>query len=50
MVQMPAGATVVLQVLVSPNGPLAVMEVKLSGADPLLVTVTICAGLVVFTG
>jgi hypothetical protein len=50
MVQMPAGATGALQVLVSPNGPLAVMEAKVSEADPLLVTVTICAGLVVFTG
>lgn len=31
------------------NGPVTAIEVKLSGAEPLLVTATVCAALVVFT-
>jgi hypothetical protein len=49
MVQMPAAATGEPQVLVWAKGPTAVIEVMLNAAEPVLVTVTVCAALVVFT-
>ena len=49
MVQMPPAATATVQVLDCANGPVTAIEVKLSGAEPLLVTATVCAALVVFT-
>jgi len=49
MVQFAAAATDVPQVLVSVYCVLAAMLVRLSAAVPVLVSVTVCAALVVFT-
>lgn len=45
----PDAATGAVQVLVSANGLLAAIELKTRGAEPVLVTVTVCAALVVLT-
>ena len=49
IVQIPLGATGDPQVLVAVKPALATMLVKVRGALPLLVTVTICGALVEFT-
>ena len=49
IVQMALGATEDPQVFVSAKPALATMPVKVRGAVPLFVTVTICAALVEFT-
>ena len=49
MAQLAAGATDVPQVLVWAYGELAAMLVRFSNAVPVLVRVTVCAALVVFT-
>ena len=49
MVQLAPAATDVPQVLVWAYGALAAMLVRLSAAVPVLVSVTVCAALVVFT-
>jgi hypothetical protein len=49
MVQIPPAATDEPQVLVWAKGPLAVIEPRFRVAVPLLVTVTVCTALVVFT-
>jgi hypothetical protein len=51
IVQIPPAATVAFrQVLVCAKGSVAVIELKLSDAVPVLVTVTVCAALGVFSG